>query len=98
MRRIEIHFAVLLAANCGCYETYRFSGSELTKLDRPNGRSIKLETRDGKALWVTRSLEDARSAEILELHAEGKSVRAIAQELGMSKSAVQRALTKGKRQ
>jgi putative DNA primase/helicase len=59
---------------------------------------VKLETRDGKALWVTRSLEDARSAEILELQAEGKSVRAIAQELGMSKSAVQRALTKGKGQ
>jgi putative DNA primase/helicase len=59
---------------------------------------VKLETRDGKALWVTRCLEDARSAEILELQAEGKSVRAIAQELGMSKSAVQRALTRGRRQ
>jgi hypothetical protein len=59
---------------------------------------VKLDTRDGKALWTTRALEDARSAEILELSKEGMSVRAIARELGMSKSAVQRALVKGKDQ
>jgi AAA domain/Homeodomain-like domain len=59
---------------------------------------VKLETRDGKALWTTRELEDARGAEILELSKDGMSVRAIARELGMSKSAVQRALVKGKGQ
>jgi DNA-binding NarL/FixJ family response regulator len=59
---------------------------------------VKLETRDGKALWTSCSLEDARGAEILELHADGKSLRDIGRELGMSKSAVQRALAKGKRQ
>lgn len=55
----------------------------------------KLEINtEGKAVWTMRDLEDARSAEILELKADGKSVRTIAKELGISKSAVQRALTK----
>jgi DNA-binding NarL/FixJ family response regulator len=43
-----------------------------------------------------RPIEDAHLADILELKAEGKSVRKIAQELGLSKSAVHRALNKGK--
>ena len=51
----------------------------------------KLETRDGKAAWTTRELEESRYAEIKELAAEGQSIRAIAKALGMSKSAVQRA-------
>jgi hypothetical protein len=46
MRRIKIPLAVLLAATCSCYESYRFSGSELTKLDRPYGH-VDLVTRDG---------------------------------------------------
>ena len=57
---------------------------------------VKLVTRDGNAQWVMRDLEDAHYAEIIELHKEGKSVRAIASELDMSKSAVQRALAKAK--
>jgi putative DNA primase/helicase len=55
----------------------------------------KLEIRDGQALWTTRDIEDARLADILELNKEGMSVRQIATELGLSKSAVQRALKKG---
>jgi len=56
----------------------------------------KLETRDGKAVWSMQSLEEAERTEIIDLQKEGKSVREIAKELGMSKSAVQRALAKGK--
>jgi len=56
----------------------------------------KLETKDGKAIWTMQTLEDAEKTEIVDLKADGKSVREIAKELGMSKSAVQRALDKGK--
>jgi hypothetical protein len=51
---------------------------------------------EGKLGWTMRPIEDAHLADILELKAEGKSVRKIAQELGLSKSAVHRALNKGK--
>ncbi len=44
-----------------------------------------------------RDIEDARLTEIIELKAEGMSVRKIAAELGISKSAVQRALDKSAR-
>ena len=54
----------------------------------------KLEMRDGAVVWTTRDIEDARLADIQELKAEGRSVRDIAKELGLSKSAVQRALNK----
>lgn len=57
---------------------------------------VKLETRDDKVSWVMRDLEDAHYTDVVELHKEGKSVREIAKELEMSKSAVQRALTKAK--
>ena len=56
----------------------------------------KLETRDGQAVWTTRDIGDSRADDIRELHAEGKSIRAIADQLGLSKSAVQRALAKMK--
>jgi IS30 family transposase len=44
------------------------------------------------------SLEDSNLDEILELKEEGLSVRAIAKQLGMSKSAVDRALQKSRGQ
>ena len=50
----------------------------------------------GKLVWTMSGVEDAHLTEILELKAVGKSVRKIADELGLSKSAVQRALTRGK--
>jgi hypothetical protein len=50
----------------------------------------------GKLGWTMRAIEDAHLADILELKADGKSVRKIAEELGLSKSAVHRALNKGK--
>jgi len=58
---------------------------------------VKLEIRDSQAFWTTRDIEDARLADILELNKEGMSVRQIATELGLSKSAVQRALKKNKK-
>ena len=54
-----------------------------------------LEIRDGNAVWTMRDIADARQSEILELSEGGMSVRKIAVELGLSKSAVQRALKKG---
>jgi hypothetical protein len=54
----------------------------------------RLEVRDGQSVWTTRSLEDSKLADIRELHGEGKSTRQIARELGLSKSAVQRALAR----
>ena len=54
----------------------------------------KLEIREGAVLWTTSSIEDAHLQDILDLEKRGKSVREIAKELGMSKSAVQRALAK----
>jgi putative DNA primase/helicase len=56
----------------------------------------KLELRDGKALWTKRDVEDSKLADIEELKNEGRTVRHIAQELSMSKSAVQRALNRSK--
>ncbi len=46
MRRAEI--AVLAFLLCGCYETFRFSGSELTKLNGLQEHSVQLVTRDGR--------------------------------------------------
>src|SRR5262249_11626599 len=80
--RLEVHFE----------KARGLSGKDTEQFE------AKLETRDGKALWAIRELEDARGAEILELSKDGMSVRAIARELGMSKSAVQRALVRGKTQ
>jgi len=54
----------------------------------------KLELRDGKAVWTKRDVEDSKLADIEELKNEGRTVRQIAQELSMSKSAVQRALNR----
>jgi hypothetical protein len=48
----------------------------------------------GEALWTWRDLADAKRAEVHELKREGLSVRKIAEQLRMSKSAGQRALTK----
>ena len=50
--------------------------------------------RDGAAVWTMRDIEDARLTDIQELKSDGRSVRQIAQELNISKSAVQRALSK----
>jgi putative DNA primase/helicase len=50
----------------------------------------KLETRDGVASWTTKELEDANRARVEALLEDGLSVRDIADETGISKSAVAR--------
>lgn len=57
----------------------------------------KLDVRGSAAVWTMRDIEDARLAEILELEEEGMSVRKIAEELGLSKSTVHRAIKKAKK-
>jgi len=52
----------------------------------------KLETRNGTAVWTTRDVEYSKLADIKELKEEGWTVRQIAKELDLSKSAVHRAL------
>ncbi|WP_072389520.1 AAA family ATPase [Hyphomicrobium sp. CS1BSMeth3] len=57
----------------------------------------RLEIIDGRAVWTMRELADAHLADIEELRGQGRTIRQIASELGMSKSAVQRALAKSVR-
>ncbi len=48
-------------------------------------------TQEGPGLvWRTRDIEDVEAEQVARLHAEGNSVRDIAEETGMSKSKVQR--------
>jgi len=56
----------------------------------------RLEVRGGQDLWTTMILEDAKIARVLDLHADGLSVREIAEAVGMSKSTVARMVKKGK--
>jgi putative DNA primase/helicase len=50
----------------------------------------RLETRDGRAIWTTRELEDANRARVEALLDDGLSVREIADETGIPKSTVHR--------
>jgi hypothetical protein len=75
------------------FEVHFEKGRGLTG-DAKETFEVKLETRDGKAVWTMRDLEDSKHAEIKDLAEEGRPVRLIAKEMGMSKSAVQRALQK----
>ena len=50
----------------------------------------RLEMRDGSALWTMRGIEDVKLARAHVLFAEGTSVRDVADELGISKSAAGR--------
>ena len=77
--RFEVHFE----------KARGLSGTEAV-----NPFEAKLEMRDGAAVWTMRDIEDARLTDIQELKSDGRSVRQIAQELNISKSAVQRALSK----
>jgi hypothetical protein len=54
----------------------------------------KMEVLDGKAIWKDSDIAEVRADEIAELRSEGLSIRQIANELGMSKSTVDRALKK----
>jgi hypothetical protein len=78
------------------FEVHYEKARGLSGIDAVSPFEAKLEIRDG-AFWTMRDIEDARLAEILELKEDDMSVRQIAAELGLSKSAVQRALKKSKK-
>ena len=50
----------------------------------------RLETWDGEAIWTMREIEDVKLARAQVLFAEGSTVRDVAEELGISKSAAGR--------
>jgi len=50
----------------------------------------RLEIRDGQAIWTMRDLEEVTLARAADLFNDGLSVRDVATELGISKSAAQR--------
>jgi putative DNA primase/helicase len=79
------------------FEVHFEKARGLSGTDAVSPFEAKLELRNDAALWSMRDIEDARLTEILELKEEGMSVRKIATELGISKSAVQRALDKSAR-
>jgi len=54
------------------------------------------ETRDRRAMWLTRSLEDVTLKRVVQAKKDGLSVREIAEELDISKSRVQRLVDKGR--
>ncbi|HEX2528686.1 MAG TPA: AAA family ATPase [Geminicoccus sp.] len=55
-----------------------------------------LTVRGGVADWTTMILEDAKAKRVLDLHAEGLSIRDIAKETGLSKSTVARMVKREK--
>lgn len=50
----------------------------------------RMETRDGAAVWTTRSIEDSEEERVRELLGENMTVREIAEETGIKKSTVGR--------
>ena len=76
------------------FEVHFEKARGLSGTDAVSPFEAKLEMSNGAANWTMRGIEDARHAEILELKGDGWTVRKIAAELGMSKSAVQRVLSK----
>jgi DNA-binding NarL/FixJ family response regulator len=60
----------------------------------PEAEPFEASLRDG--LWTMKSLEDVRTAQILELHAEGLNQRDIASEVGCSAATVNRAIKRSK--
>ena len=78
-----------------CFEVHFEKARGLSGTDAVTPFEAKLEVGNGAAVWTTRAIEDARLAEILELQERSMSVREIAKELNISKSAVQRAISKG---
>ena len=58
--------------------------------DRVRPFEAKLEVRDGATVWTTREIEDVELARVKAFTEDGYSVRDIADEMGLSKSKVQR--------
>jgi putative DNA primase/helicase len=67
------------------YEKHRgFYGADAEPFE------AKLEVRDDRAVWTTRKLEDVNRTRVEALLAEGWTIRDIAEEMGLSKSKVER--------
>lgn len=58
----------------------------------------RLEVRDGASFWTTRDLEDVTLQQVVNLTGEGLTVREIADEIGLSKSKVNRIQAKARRE
>jgi putative DNA primase/helicase len=72
--RFEVHFEKLRG----------FVGDEAKAFE------ARLEVRDGQAIWTMRDLEDVTLALAAEMFNDGMSVRDVATDLGISKSAAAR--------
>ena len=60
----------------------------------PDAEPFEAALRDG--LWTMKSLEDVRTAQILDLHGEGLNQRDIASEVGCSAATVNRVIKRSK--
>jgi putative DNA primase/helicase len=58
--------------------------------DRAQSFEARYETRDGAAIWTRTEISDAELKRVADTVRDGLSVREAADELGMSKSKVQR--------
>jgi putative DNA primase/helicase len=54
----------------------------------------RLETQEGRAVWLMRSIDNVEGPRVAALHNAGMSLRDIAAEIGISKSAVHRLMRK----
>jgi putative DNA primase/helicase len=78
--RFEVHFE----------KSRGFAGDDAKAFE------VKLEMKDGKALWQTHEIEDLELMRVIELSNDGLSQRDIANETGISLSSVNRMLKKHK--
>jgi putative DNA primase/helicase len=75
-----------------CFEVRFEKARSLSGPDQLTFKAQLMADARGVPTWTWEPVEQSRKSEIAELHSEGKSVRQIAKELGLSKSAVQRAV------
>ncbi len=54
----------------------------------------RMETRDGATIWTTREMRDVEADRVAAMTKDGMTVRDIAEELGLSKSKVNRLQTR----
>jgi DNA-binding transcriptional regulator YhcF (GntR family) len=64
--------------------------------DEAQSIDAKLETIDGKQAWTTKPIAESTFEQVIELHGLGLSVTDMANEIGVYKSTVSRALKKAK--
>ena len=62
--------------------------------ERARPFEARLETREGRAVWIMRTIEDVEGPRVAALYNSGLSPRDIAAETGISKSSVHRLMRK----